>query len=163
MRGRLPKSPGMRSRANRGHSGAMLPSVADSAENAVPALSRRDDGAAWHVRVTEWWAAVWRSPMAAEYLPSDRRGLEALALLHHDFWTASGPRERVALASEIRLQESRFGLSPVDRRRLQWIVERAELAEQRTEARRNAEALRQVAAGAKDPRAVLRMVTEDGK
>jgi hypothetical protein len=37
----------------------------------------------------------------------------------------------VNLAAEIRLQRQCFGLTPLDRRRLQWEIERAEAAERR--------------------------------
>jgi hypothetical protein len=107
--------------------------------------------------VTEWWESVWRSPMASEYLDADMRGgLYLLADLHERRW-----RERedatalVKLASEIRLQEVRFGLSPVDRSRLQWEVERGEQAAEKVQARRKAKAPpRKVV----DPRSVLKAV-----
>jgi hypothetical protein len=77
---------------------------------------------AWHALTRAWWRDVWRSPMASEYLDVDRHGLLRLAELIEQFWR--GPS--VQLAAEIRQQEARFGLSPIDRRRLQWEVRRAE-------------------------------------
>lgn len=104
--------------------------------------------------VREWWASAWRSPMASEWLESDKRGgLFQVAVLHQDFWTAETPRERLMAAAEIRLQEVRFGLSPIDRRRLQWTIEQGETAAERTAARRESKRPR---AGA-DPREVLKL------
>ncbi len=44
-----------------------------------------------------------------------------------DYWGAEGTK-KTQLAAEIRLQCQRFGLSPIDRRRLQWEVARGEEA-----------------------------------
>lgn len=60
--------------------------------------------------------------MAAEYLQADTHGLYVLAELVDQFWAAP----TAALASEIRQQRQGFGLTPIDRRRLQWEVERVE-------------------------------------
>src|SRR5687768_6317243 len=111
-------------------------------------------------RVTEWWAAVWTSPMASEYIESDRAGLHLLAELHQRFWTAEGARTKASLSAEIRQQEARFGLSPVARRTLQWSIEKGETAEEKTTARRRARALQ--AAARKDPRDVLKVVRDSG-
>ena len=60
------------------------------------------------------------------------------------------------VATEIRLQEVRFGLSPVDRSRLRWVIAQGEEAEEKTAARREGK-VPKVPKG-KDPRAVLKMV-----
>lgn len=104
---------------------------------------------AWHPLVLAWWKDVWASPMAVEFLKADTHGLFVLAELRDQFWN-TGDRE---LAGEIRLQEQRFGLSSLDRRRLQWEVERVQQAQQRRPAERPAPR-RQV----KDPRAFLKAV-----
>jgi hypothetical protein len=62
--------------------------------------------------------------MAAEWDPSDLHGLIALAVLVDDFWAEDDPKSRSALAAEIRRQRQCFGLTPIDRRRLQWEVDR---------------------------------------
>jgi hypothetical protein len=106
----------------------------------------------WHPFVLEWWADVWASPMANEYMTADKHGLFLLAELHDQFWK-TGERE---LAGEIRLQEQRFGLSPMDRRRLQWQVATTE-----ERLRRGAKPAPRAAAQparATDPRKVLSMV-----
>jgi hypothetical protein len=104
----------------------------------------------WHPLVLERWAAVWASPMASEYLDADVHGLFVLADLWDMYW--KGDRDR---AAEIRLQEQRFGLSSLDRRRLQWEVGRAEEAQRR---RPGAPASKTAPIGRKDPRHFLKAV-----
>ncbi len=89
--------------------------------------------------------------MSGEYLQVDRQGLILLAVLLQDFWVARSPKDRCRFAVEIRQQESRFGLTPVDRRRLQWEIQRAEIASKKTAARRKR------ADRNKDPRDVLKI------
>lgn len=81
----------------------------------------------WHRLTRAWWKRVWESPMAGEYLPTDVDGLGRLALLIDDFYNKPDGR----LLGEIRLQEARWGLSPVDRSRLQWVVQQGEEAERK--------------------------------
>ena len=67
---------------------------------------------------SEWWAMIWRSPIALNWLEADMGGLYVLAVLRNEFFM----NPRVTFASEIRQQEARFGLSPLDRRRLEWRI-----------------------------------------
>lgn len=95
--------------------------------------------------------------MASEYLDADMKGgLYLLADLHDARWKATETGDLVKLASEIRLQEVRFGLSPIDRSRLRWTIEQGETAAERTESRRAAKVPK--APKGKDPRGVLKMV-----
>lgn len=160
MPGPVPKSAATRQRRNRQTTASTLPSEQVSARRKVPPLPARESKAeVWHPRVTEWWRAVWRSPMAAEYLGADMRGgLYLLAELHQRRWTEKDTKVLVALASEIRQQEVRFGLSPIDRRRLQWEVAKGEEAEDETTKRRRTRAVAKATAG-KDPRELLKVVT----
>lgn len=149
-----PKPAHQRQRQNRATTRANLPSAAESAENEVPPLPARTEDV-WHPMVVEWWESVWRSPMASEYLDADMKGgLYLLAELHQLRWTAESPTSLIEAAKEIRLAEVRFGLSPIDRRRLQWEVERAETAVAKTEARRGRKGRRKKA---KDPRSMLKI------
>lgn len=103
----------------------------------VPELPERAEP--WHELTYAWWRAVWESPMAPEFeRDADSHGLFMLAQLRDDFWSVppDKPRVRAEIAAEIRLQEQRFGLSPIDRRRLQWEIERGEDASDRTRQRR---------------------------
>jgi len=109
----------------------------------------------WHDQTVAWWADIWASPMAPEYDESDRHGLFALAALIDDFWTAESPRDRAALAGEIRLQRQCFGLTPMDRRRLQWEIERTDEAQAKGSARRAKATEAKAPAAATDPRRAL--------
>lgn len=99
----------------------------------------------------EWWRDVWASPMAPEFDESDRHGLFLLAVLVDAFWVEPSKE----LAAEIRLQRQCFGLTPIDRRRLQWEIERTDEALDRGRKRRAAEPKPATRGRAADPRAVL--------
>ncbi len=108
-----------------------------------------------------WWEKVWNSPMAPEYLETDIDGLARLAMLIDNFYIlvndplAWGKAKE--LLSEIRLQEARFGLSPVDRSRLQWEVQKGEEAQAKRQA---AQQPRQSSkGGGSDPRFLLGQVS----
>jgi hypothetical protein len=151
-RGPPPKPAALRQRRNRTPATATLPTAEESAQNDVPALYEREPK--WHPKVVEWWASVWRSPMASEFLDADLRGgLYLLADLHQIRWTAATPKDVLEAAKEIRLQEVRFGLSPVDRRRLQWEIARGEEAERKKE--RPPPAAKR---STKDPRGALKAI-----
>lgn len=157
MPGPPPKNPRTRQRQNRVAGAAILPSEAESKKREVPPLPERDSRAEqWHPKVVEWWEAVWTSPMAAEYLgPDVRGGLYGLAELYQQRWTTPHRKELVAIMAEIRLQEVRFGLSPIDRRRLQWEVAKGEEAEERTKRRRKERKMARQRG--KDPRKSLKL------
>ena len=103
-------------------------------------------GLAWHPMTLAWWRDVWRSEMAGEFLDSDRHGLYVLAELVDRFWYDPD----ADTANELRLQRQCFGLTPLDRRRLQWEVESSPA----TEARRPDAP--KPKPPAQDPRGVLR-------
>lgn len=151
MPGPAPKHASARSRRNRTSTSATL--VADPKLRA-PSLPV---GRAWTWETESWWRDIWASPMAPEYDDSDRHGLFALAALVDDFWTADTARERAMLAAEIRLQRQCFGLTPIDRRRLQWEIERTDEAQDRGR-RRRATDVPPAPAGGADPRHALRVV-----
>lgn len=65
-----------------------------------------------------WWRDLWHSPMAAEYARVDIHQLYILADLIDRYWSAPS----AAIASEIRQHRAAFGLTPIDRRRLQWTI-----------------------------------------
>lgn len=153
-----PKPAHLRQRRNRTPGAATLPTPESAAKNKVPELPPREKQTEnWHTKVVEWWHAVWTSPMATEYLESDvRGGLYELAELKQVFWTAENGKARLIAAAEIRLQEVRFGLSPIDRRRLQWEIEKGEKAVEQTKTRRKARRLKKLSE--KNPRDVLKVV-----
>ncbi len=129
MRGPLPKDPALRQRRNKAATRATL-RVEGEARKRAPRLPERGEGLEWHRLTRAWWQDVWHSPMSREYLDADVHGLYRLAVLVDKFWL----KPSATLAQTIAAQEQRFGLSPLDRRRLEWIVERAE-AERRKPAR----------------------------
>lgn len=117
-------------------------------QSGTPTIPDLPPGVVWHPATEAWWRDVWSSPMAPEYDSSDFHGLLLLAVLMNDFWL----HPSTALAAEIRLQRQCFGLTPIDRRRLQWEIERTDEAQTRGEKRRAAARPKPTAV---DPRSVL--------
>lgn len=153
MPGPPPKHPSARQRRNK-TPGARTLAPVDPKTVTVPDLP--DLGRIWHPRTKEKWAAVHLSPMFPEYDDSDIEGLIALAVLWDDYWWADTPERRIKLSSEIRQNEVRYGLSPIDRRRLAWEIDRGEQAEQQIQKRRNQAVVRSVdKEDAPDPREML--------
>ena len=64
--------------------------------------------------------------MASEYLDVHRHGLEAIAELRQQFHTTEEPNKLLALHAEIRQAQRDYGLTPMDLRRLQWEIKRAD-------------------------------------
>lgn len=124
-RGPLPKPTSSRSRAGR----RWLRAVPDVPPPELPADLVEGD---WHPAVVTWWRDLWSSPMAPEYVDSDRHGLLMLAVLLDRYWR----EPTTQLAAEIRLQRACYGLSPTDRQRLRWEVDRGEQAAADTARRR---------------------------
>ncbi|MDO8671111.1 MAG: hypothetical protein Q7O66_06730 [Dehalococcoidia bacterium] len=131
MTGPLPKDPALRQRRNQAASRATLPATLKKLRRTRP-LPARSEGLTWHKLTLAWWRDIWHSPMAGEYLDADVHALYRLAVLIDMFWTEPG-RE---LAAEITKEQQSFGLSPLDRRRLEWIVEKAEEAAERKRGQR---------------------------
>lgn len=159
MPGPVPKPAHLRQRGNRTSTKATLPTEQSSAKNVVPPLPKREKATEkWHPRVLEWWSSIWRSPMAQEYLGPDKLGgLFALAELHQRRWDNPDTKTLIALSAEMRALGRDFGLSPMDRRRLQWEVDKGEQAEERNERRRRSKDLDKATKG-KDPRDLLKAV-----
>lgn len=151
MPGPVPKPAALRQRRNRVSTAATL--VAEPPRRRAPSLPelKGADGAVreWHPLTRAWWRAVWHSPMAGEYLDADIHALLRLAVLVDMFWREPS-RE---LAGEIRLEQQCFGLTPIDRRRLQWEIDRGEQAATRTQQRQ----VRRVQEAGEDPRLALRV------
>lgn len=101
---------------------------------AMPDLPPAADIDGWHPLTSQWWVDIWASPMAPEFDKSDIHGLYILAALVDKFWW--NPSKDTA--AEIRLQRVGFGLTPIDRRRLQWEIERTEDAQEKGARRRAA-------------------------
>ena len=152
MPGPMPKPAGLRQRANKTASRASLAPESAPRKRAPRLPKREDTEPDWHRMTRAWWRDVWHSPRAAEYIRADEHGLFRLAVLIDQFWHE--PTQK--LAAEIRLQQQAFGLTPIDRRRLEWSIEQAESATTRRQQRN----VRQAHVGEMDPRAVLKVVGE---
>ncbi len=104
------------------------------------------DGRVWHPLTVDAWERAWESPMSTQWLDADVDGLGRLAVL----WDLFYKEPDTKTMAEIRLQEQRFGLSPLDRTRLQWEVAKTEEAERKRP--------RPMKATGTDPRAALMAV-----
>lgn len=146
MSGPPPKPAHLRARTNRKTGAASIESADDQK---VPAMANPDKRA-WHPLTLAAWKRAWASPMASQWLETDADALGRLAILWDEFYQ----KPKAQLLAEIRLQEQRFGLSPLDRSRLQWEVSRAEDGERRQQQRKQ-QAVRRTGT---DPRSSLMAV-----
>jgi len=148
MPGPLPKSPAKRQRRNRKATRAQLPAEKNPISR-MPSLPEKNNGEAWHKLTVAWWRDLWHSPMRAELMRSDLAALLRLAFLYDRFWY----KGTLSVATEIRLLEREFGLTPMSRRRLDWTVATAEQAQDRREISRAKRA--KIVDPASDPRGAL--------
>src|SRR5438309_842745 len=111
------KHPSVRARTNRASTAATLSNEARGPAPALPSV--RD----WSALTLDWWRDLWASPMSAEYHESDRHQVIVLAMLMDDFFTAESRTMRTTISAEIRQHRTAFGMTPYDRRRLEWQIE----------------------------------------
>lgn len=122
-RGPAPKPAHLRQRTNRKAGATVLEAQSRPKIPAIP----NPDGRKWHRLTLAAWKNAWSSPMASEWIDTDADALGRLALL----WDAFYQRPHADTLKEIRLQSALFGLSPLDRSRLQWEVSKGEEAERK--------------------------------
>lgn len=146
--GRLPKDPKLKQNRNVSSTRAILPAE-DVPIAEIPPLPALEEGRKWHYLTELWWQDVWNSPMSQEFLRSDMHVLLRLAMLVDQFYHSP----TVLLSAEIRMTGQLFGLSPIDRRRLQWTVAKTEDAVDDREVRMAKHA--QLVGSLKDPREIL--------
>lgn len=147
--------PRQRTGADRQPKVTVLPPF-EAAEVDAPELPRME-GHVWNSMTLWWWEDVWTSPMAREYTEPDVHGLYRLAVIVDAFWTADKSiTNRLSTIAEIRLQSQAFGLTPLDRSRLRWEVDRGEEADKKTRKRREDETPKAGPTGVVDPRSTLR-------
>jgi len=93
----------------------------------------------WRPEAIAFWEEIWKSPMAPEYIAVDAHGLYLLMDLVHEYYKLPSRElgKKKELANEIRLQRQCFGLTPIDRMRLQWETEKADSASNKGQRRRN--------------------------
>ncbi len=89
--------------------------------------------------------------MSTQYLETDVDGLARIAILIDDYHKNPS---NYALLTELRLQEARFGLSPLDRSRMDWEIGRTGQAESKKKKPAPARPKRTTS----DPRRVLKAV-----
>lgn len=131
-------------------------------DDPTPRLPDRPAG--WTDMTRDWWADVWASPMSDEWHESDVHNVYVCAMLYDDMWTGETATARQKAAAEFRQQRASLGLTPYDRRRLEWTIEGAEEAKDKGAQRRSrAKPADQAPAGGKakpaDPRAGLHSVS----
>src|SRR5688572_17184449 len=148
---RPPKDPKIRQRTNRDVTAATLIDTSPLVKGEVPELPKRFDvegnEVEWHEFAAKAWRDIWGSPMASEYTQADVHRLEMYADLLDKYW-----RGATALAAEVRLQGVCLGVTPIDRRRLQWEIKRVDAAEPEKSKRPKRVA---------DPRSVLKIVSSE--
>lgn len=141
-RGPAPKPAHLRQRTNRKPGAATIEAPRDPNIPTLPALGRE-----WHPLTLAAWETAWKSPMASQWLDTDRDALGRLAVLWDEYYK----KPNANTMKEIRLQGALFGLSPIDRSRLQWEIAKGDEAEHKQQRRREP-AYRRTGA---DPRAIL--------
>lgn len=144
------KDPSTRARRNTAPTAAKLQVVLAAEVPPMPS------GVEWHPQAEAWWSDVWSSPMSPEWDESDLHNVTICAMLYNDIWRAETAKDRKDAASEYRLQRKDLGLTPYDRRRLEWTIETADEAREKGEKRRSKTPPKKPTAGA-DPREGLRL------
>lgn len=130
-KGPAPKPANIRQRRNKKAGATNLPAPKnEKSKKKIPEL-QNPDGRIFHPLTMSWWNHVWESPMAGEYLITDIDGLARIAILIDNYYKFPMDKSTKEMLGEIRLQEARFGLSPVDRSRLQWEIQKGEEAERK--------------------------------
>lgn len=122
-RGPAPKPAHLRQRTNR-KTGANTITAPENPD--IPPIPNPDQRA-WHPLTLVAWEHAWQSPMASQWLETDQDALGRLALV----WDAFYKSPDADALKEIRLQSALFGLSPLDRSRLQWEVNRGDEADRK--------------------------------
>lgn len=150
-----------RARRNKATTAATLPRATSKSDSDVPELPDRAEG--WHALTVQWWSDVWTSPMSDEWHPStDLHNVYAAAMHYDDMWRAETAAERQKADAAFQKREAALGLTPYDRRRLEWSIETAEEAKDRGRQRRTRTqppAPSPVGGGKSDPRAALSVVS----
>lgn len=137
-RGAPPLPDSVRRRRNVATSAAVLPSQAEMRRrfkgrrgSKLPKhlrLPERPDQAPWQDATVAWWQETVTSPMGTQFLDADLHGLFMAFVLIDEFYVEAGS-DRFArghigrltmLATEVRQQIARYGLTPRDRLSLHW-------------------------------------------
>lgn len=153
--GPTPKHMSVRARANK-HSTRAILVEPDPEDIEIPKLPPHYDidgkiRGSWHPMAVAWWNDIWPSPMAAEWHSSDIHGLYALLMLWDRFFRC--PNEKTH--AELRNARRPYGLTPIDRRSLEWSIESVQKVQRQN---RRAEEPKPVAAPAPSQDADIRVL-----
>jgi hypothetical protein len=138
MPGPPPKDARLRERRNKKVTAAVLAKKATVGK--IPELPRRKGNRKWGLEAIAFWQEIWNSAMAPEFNRVDIQGLYILLDLVDTYYRLPAKEigKKQGLANEIRLQRQCFGLTPLDRNRLQWQTEKTDAAKVKGQKRRNA-------------------------
>jgi hypothetical protein len=125
VKGPPPKNPATRQRRNKAATAdPALPPESTPAEieagikaPPLPKPPKRKGRRGWSHVSRAYWLEIWRSPMAKKFLRADVPRLVVYLDLFDRYWAGE-----TSVAGELRLQGACFGLTSVDRWRLQWGV-----------------------------------------
>lgn len=100
---------------------ARLREVLDNDDSPAPPLPDRPTG--WVTPTRVWWAAVWASPMSEEWhFETDVHNVYMAAMHYDDIWTATTATDRQKATVAYDRVVAKLGLTPYDRRRLEWTI-----------------------------------------
>src|SRR3989304_8112318 len=135
--GPSPKNAKLRQRRNKVVTASVL--TKSPSMKKTPELPRRKGNRKWCPEAIAFWEEIWDSSMAEEFNKVDIQGLYLLMDLFDQYWRMPAKEigKKKELANEIRLQRQCFGLTPLDRMRLQWETEKADKAKTNGQKRRN--------------------------
>lgn len=74
-------------------------------------------GEEWNIDSRRWWKAIWRTPMATQWVDGDVGALTVLAFVRQRFLDGD-----MRLASELRQMMDDFGLTPKGRQMRRWVI-----------------------------------------
>jgi hypothetical protein len=140
MAGRGPAPKVERSRARDTKPMVSLAPPADS-----PALPSRPDEEEWLPERLSWYEAWRTSPQASQFTATEWQRLYHIALLVDEFHD----KPQTQLLSEIRLNETLLGATPLDRLRLRWDVKAESKPERKTARERRPDPRLRVVEGTK--------------
>ena len=151
MPGPAPKPQNIRQRRNKPRSSALLPAEAKPIDG-TPDMPQHPLNEPWHKLSKFWWVEVWGSPMSGEFLHGDIPALVRLVTIVDAFFKTGD----LSYATEARLLEREFGLTPLARRRLEWTVVQTEEAKDKRQVSMAGRAKIIDAADGEDPREALK-------
>lgn len=117
MPGPTPKDPSVRARRNRSSTRTVLSTEHNVKAPKLPA------GVVWLPQTKQWWADLWSSGMAPEYLEVHRHGLFRVALLFNEFWHPDTElKQKLEIQVRLEKAEADYGCNPMALRRLEWQI-----------------------------------------